>query len=86
MFQRLRKLLISSTPQLLCGTGIFISKKEKTLLPACIIHDRNYDRFGPTITRKEADKIFLNHMLSLSHNFCDKVRAYRYYFLVRIFG
>ena len=65
-----------------------------SIAEACTLHDMRYDQGGTSEDRKSADKEFLDAMLTVISSRKSssltkgirKVKAYVYYFSVRLFG
>jgi hypothetical protein len=78
---------LGSMPRFGCGTWIFYLKNEKEYFPACQLHDIEYELQWPDIKILESDRLFLQRMTQLSDwSFGYIVRAYFYYFIVRVAG
>lgn len=73
-----------------CGISrVWMTSRDDKFFMSCKMHDGMYTEGSPIqelLTRKEADKLFLNHMLTRADSLKDKARAYLYYAIVRVVG
>lgn len=76
--------------QYLCGVHPFETNSKDLLTPACRWHDFAYTEGSvqqKILNRKQVDQIFLKQMLELAGDSkYQRVKAYTYYALVRVFG
>lgn len=70
----------------ICGDSRYWGlRADHPFQPACAVHDRLYSTM--TGSRKEADDLFLKHMLFIAgHNPIMKAQAYAMYGIVRSLG
>lgn len=74
-----------------CGISkLWMTPREDPFFSSCQMHDGMYTKGSPIqdlLSRKEADTLFLKHMLNNSRNdWRLKARAYLYYAIVRLIG
>jgi hypothetical protein len=81
-------MLLNKNKSYYCGPFYFPSFLKKYLSKKynyqCKIHDALYEE--QLISRGFIDKVFLSSMLSIADTKLEKVTAYCYYIVVRLFG
>jgi len=80
--------LLPDDPTPRCGYYFLSTSSKDPFINCCILHDSLYGNSdNGQLTRKEADTIFFNCMITQAgDNKLPKLKAYTYYYLARIVG